>query len=109
MNTPTLWKITCMENEYPGLWYLWFKNQCVTDGHSPYDGEKKCFLNRGNRNGERDWSVTRNALKKINPEDVIVVALPGRRIGRIGKVLDKKIEDEEWDALVPGDSEWKRG
>jgi hypothetical protein len=95
-----------MENEYPGLWRLWFKNQCVTDGHSPYDG-KKWLMVGGKR--DHDWIVTRNALQEIEPDHLIIVALPGRRIGRIGKVLSNKSKDEDWDPLYEGDSDWERG
>ena len=73
-----MWKINCMEDDYPGIWRLWFKKQCVTDGHSP---EKRCLLMGGKR--RRDWIVTRNALQKIRPGDLILVALPDRRIARI--------------------------
>jgi hypothetical protein len=105
MSTPTLWKITCMEQNFPGLWQLWFKHQCVTDGHSPEKG----YHLEGKTKGDHDWKAARNALQKIQPDDLIVVALPWCRIGRIGKVLSKKVTDEDWDPLVPGDSDWKEG
>jgi hypothetical protein len=95
-----------MENEYPGLWQLWFKKQCVTDGHSPEKGRK---MVGGKTKGLGDWMMTRNALHKIRPGDLIVVALPDCRIGRIGEVLRKRVKDEEWDPLFPGDSDWKKG
>jgi hypothetical protein len=53
------------------------------------------------------WIAARNALEKINPGDLIVVALPGRRIGRIGKILNKF--DGLWDPLVTGDPRYKKG
>jgi len=96
-----------MENEFPGLWQLWFKKQCVTDGHSPYD--QQCKMVGGKTKGQDDWIKTRNALNKIEHGDLIVVALPDRRIGRIGEVIRKMIKDEEWDPLFPGDSDWKKG
>jgi hypothetical protein len=55
----------------------------------------------------RGWIVVRNALKQIKPDDVMVVALPGRRVGRIGKVLSKFID--RWDPLVIGDTRYKKG
>lgn len=97
-----------MEDEYPGLWRLWFKNQCVTDGHSPYDGER-WLMDGGKRKRRDDWAATRKALKEIKLEDLIVVALPDRRIGRIGKVVDIKVRDDDWEPLVPGDAEWEEG
>jgi hypothetical protein len=30
-----LWKINCMEDEYPGLWQRWLKHQCVAVGFGP--------------------------------------------------------------------------
>jgi len=105
MSTPTLWKINCMEKEYPGIWGLWFKKQCVTDGHSP---EKQCRLEGGKKS--HDWIVTRKALQKIRLGDLILVALPGCRIGRIGRVLELKILDDDWHALYPGEpGGWKNG
>ena len=104
MKNPTLWKITCMEKEHPGLWRLWFKHQCVSVGWSVERGfrikdEKK----------DHGWSTAKNALQKIKKDDLIIVALPGCRIGRIGKVLEKKFGDEDWNPLIPGDSERKEG
>lgn len=98
----TLWKIYCMEDEYPGIWRLWFKHQCVTIGYSP---EWNYKIKGGRTN--RDWIGARNALQEMKTDDLIVVALPGRRIGRIGKVL--KNEFEQWQPLYPPDSEWEMG
>jgi len=55
----------------------------------------------------RGWVVVRNALKKIEADDLIIVALPGRRVGRIGKVL-KQFADQ-WEPLVVGDKRYKDG
>jgi hypothetical protein len=96
-----------MEDNFPGLWKLWFKNQCVTDGHSPEGG---FLMVGGRRKRARDWIVARNALKEMQNGDLIVVALPGCRIGRIGKVLDMRVEDKGWDHLIDGDpDDWKNG
>jgi len=86
-----------MENEYPGLWQLWFKKQCVTDGHSPYEGWKMV----GGRKRDADWIATRNTLDKIKRGDLIIAALPGCRVGRIGEVVGKKVGDGEWEYLFP--------
>ena len=48
-----------------------------------------------------DWNKAKNALKEIEPGDFIVAALPERRIGRLGKVVEKLVADEEWNPLVP--------
>ena len=96
-----------MEDEFPGLWRLWLKHQCVTDGHSPDHG---CHL-EGEKKGGGKWIQTKNALNKIEPGDEIIAALPGRRIGRIGEVFCKKVGDNEWNPLVESinDSEWPEG
>ncbi len=105
MSNPALWRITCLEDDYPGLWQLWFKKQCVTDGHSPYEGWEMV----GGKKRDRDWIATRNALDEIQPGHLIVVALPDCRVGRIGKVVGKKVSDKEWKPLFPGDDDWKDG
>lgn len=104
MTNPTLWKITCMEKDHPGLWQLWFKHQCVTVGYSVETG----FRIEGGKK-EHDWIVARNALEEIRSKDLIIVALSGCRVGRIGRVLEKKFGDEDWNPLIPGDTERKEG
>jgi hypothetical protein len=96
-----------MEDEYPGLWRLWLKHQCVTDGHSP---DRGCHL-EGKTEGTRDWKTARNRLNEIEPGNEIVATLPGRRIGRIGEVIRKKVGDGEWNCLVESinDPEWPKG
>jgi hypothetical protein len=104
MTNPTLWKITCMEKDHPGLWQLWFKHQCVTVGYSVETG----FRIEGGKK-RHDWIVARNALEEIRSKDLIIASLPGCRIGRIGRVLEKKFSDEDWNPLIPGDVERKEG
>jgi hypothetical protein len=31
----TLWKVTCMEHRFPGMWQRWYKHQCVAVGWPP--------------------------------------------------------------------------
>lgn len=93
----TLWKITCKEDIYPGMWQRWFKNQCVAVGWASAWGYK---LN-GDTEGGKGWSTARNAIKDIEIGDYIVVALRGHRVGRIGEVTGKAIDDDKWDPLVP--------
>ncbi len=92
-----LWKITCKEDIYPGMWQRWFKNQCVAVGWASAWGYK---LN-GDTKGGKGWSTARNAIKDMKPGDIVVVALRGHRIGRIGQITGKAIDDSEWDPLVP--------
>lgn len=93
----TLWKIACQEDVYPGMWQRWFKNQCVAVG---WAGKWGYMLN-GETKGGRGWSVARNAIKDMTIGDRVIVALHGHRIGRLGEITGKAIEDSQWDPLVP--------
>ena len=93
----TLWKITCKEDIYPGMWQRWFKNQCVAVGWASAWGYK---LN-GETEGGKGWSTARNAIKDIDIGDYVIVALRGHRVGRLGQITDKAIGDDEWNPLVP--------
>jgi hypothetical protein len=92
------WKVFCMEKEYPGLWQRCFKLQCVAIGFSPKNGNKL----HGESKDNRRWSATRNALKQIQAGDWIMVQLKNHRVGRVGQVVNKEIEDGQWKPLVPG-------
>ena len=100
MNMPTLWKIYCMEDEFPGLWRLWFKNQCVTDGHSPYV------------KGSGGVKEIPEGLSEIEPGHLIVVALPDQQIARIGEVVCTK-GIQLWHPLIKGNPKdrdgWEHG
>lgn len=101
----TLWKVTCMEGEFPGMWQRWFRNQAVGIGWPPQDGHRLNETTTGNSG----WSRARNALKDIQPGDLIVVALSGHRVGRIGYVTGKAVEDHEWSPLVPQARDYPHG
>jgi len=94
------WKINCMEDRFPGMWQRWFIHQCVGVGW---------FSGWGHHlEGPTDdygWSRTRNALDAICPGDMIVVALHGHRVGRLGEVTGKAISDSDWAPLVPPSKE----
>lgn len=94
---PTLWKIACKEDVYPGMWQRWFKNQCAAVGWAGKWG----FKLNGATEGGRGWSAARNALNEIALGDLVVVALQGHRIGRLGEVTGKAIGDDQWIPLVP--------
>ncbi len=95
------WKINCMEDSYPGLWHTWFREQIVAVGWPPPE-----FGLRTSKE-KPDWSLARRYLLQMSPGDKVVVQLKNWRVGRIGTVLSKEIEDEEWNPSVPkqgGDS-----
>src|ERR1700691_2452123 len=94
----TLWKFFCEEASYPGMWQRWFLNQCVGVGWGRIYGPQYSLDGETNDHG---WNKVRNALKRIEIGDQIVVALKDRRLGRIGDVIDKQIDDDQWNPLVP--------
>src|SRR5579862_6465974 len=95
--TPSVWKITCEEDRYPGLWLRWFRAQSVAVGWAPQDG----YRLDGRTKGRYGWARARNSLHKISPGDYVVVALQGNRLARLGKVLELAVSDERWDPFVP--------
>jgi hypothetical protein len=110
MNAPNLWKITCQEDDFPGLWQLWYKYQCVAVGYPPKwlreNERKNTAWWKRRRSG---WHQVENRLNDIQIRDFIVVALPGRRIGRLGEVIEKRVEDEQWEELVPPSPDEEEG
>ena len=99
------WKVNCLENEYPGMWQRWFKSQSVGIGWPPQDG----YRLDGRTEGGQGWSRAREALKAICIGDEIIVALRGHRVGRLGRVTGKAVEDGEWDPLVPQSRDLSHG
>lgn len=97
MKSPKLWKIYCMENDYPGMWQRWLRKQCVGVGWAAQWGYKL----HGETNSEYGWPETRELLKKIKVGDRIIVALPDNRVARIGEVVRLAIDDNSWNPLVP--------
>jgi hypothetical protein len=92
------WKINCMEDEYPGLWHSWFTEQIFAVGWPPPE--------YGLRTPTDDsaWSTARKYLLQVNPGDKVIVQLKNWRVGRVGTVLSKQIEDKEWNPTVPPQS-----
>lgn len=91
-----LWKIYTMEDEYPGLWQQWYRQQCVAVGFAPHRG---CKL-RGTTDDFGGWRRCRNALLEMQIGDHVVAALPRHRVARLGTIVEKRIEDDEWNPLV---------
>lgn len=100
-----LWKVACLENEYPGMWQRWYRQQCVGIGWPPHDG----FKLEGPTKGGPGWSRARAALKAVAVNDYVVVALRNNRVGRLGQVTGKTIADSEWDPLVPKSRDLPQG
>ncbi|MBI4232135.1 DUF91 domain-containing protein [Candidatus Peregrinibacteria bacterium] len=55
----------------------------------------------GPTKGGKGWVTARNAIKEMAVGDMVVVALRGHRIGRLGEITGKAIEDDKWEPLVP--------
>jgi hypothetical protein len=88
-----------MEHRYPGMWQRCYRHQCAGVGWHANWG----YPLRGRSSGEHagGWERARSALLEMAAGDRIVVSLQGHRVGRIGEVTGKAIEDNEWDPLVP--------
>jgi Endonuclease NucS len=101
----TLWKVSCLEDNFPGMWQRWFRHQCIGIGWPPADGYR---LN-GSSDGGQGWKRAREALKRVMIGDNIFVTLRGHRVGRIGVVTGKTIDDDQWEALVPASRDQPSG
>jgi hypothetical protein len=99
-----LWRITCQEDKYPGMWQRWYKHQCVAVGWPPGWGFK---LEEGLRS--YGWSRARNAIKQIEPGHWIIVTLSGHRVGRLGQVTDKAIAETDWNPFVQRSRSYRYG
>lgn len=91
-----IWKIVCQEDKHPGMWHRWFRNQCVSVGWAGMWGYKL-----EGKTKDRGWSTARNAIKEMERGDLVIVALTGNKIGRLGEITEKLIGDDQWDPLVP--------
>lgn len=100
-----LWKITCEEHRYPGLWQQWFRSQTVSLGWAPGLG----FRLSGAGSSNLGWQIARNGLNRIKRGDHIFVALPGHRVGRLGTVTGLAVRDDQWEPFVPKGPKAKYG
>jgi len=78
------------------MWHRWYRHQCVAVGWHAKWG----FKLLGGKS-DAGWARARTALQRIQVGDDIVVALQGHRVGRIGQVTGKRVDDGQWDPLVP--------
>ncbi len=95
----TLWKINCMEDKHPGMWQRWFRSQCVGVGWHAKWGYPISGEITASEHGAA-WTRARSAIKRIEVGDFIIVSLRGHRVGRLGEVTGKAINDHEWNPLV---------
>lgn len=102
-----LWKVSCMEHLYPGMWQRWYRHQCAAVGWCSNLGYR-LEGSSGSDQG-RGWSRGRRALLDIQLGDYVIVSLRGHRVGRLGEVTGKAIADDEWDPLVPPSSDLPDG
>lgn len=87
-----------MEDEFPGMWQRWFKYQCVAIGWAADWG----FKLRGKTKRQHGWTRARRLIdEEIQLGDLVIVALRGHKVGRIGEVTKKAVEDNDWNPLVP--------
>jgi hypothetical protein len=100
-----LWKVSCQEDKYPGMWQRWFRDQCVGIGWPPADGWR---FSGKSRKGE-GWERARNTLAQVKLGDQVIVTLRGHKVGRFGEVTRVAVRDEEWNPLVPPSRYYKTG
>jgi hypothetical protein len=93
-----------MEAKYPGMWQRWFRNQCVAVGWRGSWGYPLA-----GHSDNPGWRRTRSALQKMEIGDYIVASLKGHRVGRLGQITGKAIEDTDWEPLVPSSPDQPEG
>jgi hypothetical protein len=93
-----------MEDTFPGMWQRWFRNQCVAVGWTAESGYPLDGRITAKEHGPA-WSRARSGIKRIETGDFIIVSLRGNRVGRLGEVTGKEIEDHQWNPLVPATKE----
>lgn len=96
-----LWRVMCLEDKFPGMWHRWYRHQAVGLGWPPDEPRTPKM--------EIGWNVARRRLEEIQVGDAIVVALRGRRLGRLGYITGKEVTDEQWNPLVPVSTEYPYG
>lgn len=92
-----LWKIHCEEDKFPGIWRHWYRQQCVAVGWPPASG----FTLGGKSSGSTGWNIARRPIQRMAVGDSIVVSFNGHRVGRIGTITAFRVEDKDWNPLVP--------
>jgi hypothetical protein len=93
-----------MEDQFPGMWHRWFRQQCVAVGWC----SKRGFHLVGDTD-DLGWSRTRASLNRMKVGDFVVVALRDNRVGRIGQITAKRVADDQWNPLVPPSKDRREG
>jgi hypothetical protein len=101
---PQFWRVHCHIGHHPGQWQFWFREQCCAVGWHPTHWRALVSPEGRQLNGEsvgdRDWATTRNALRRMRRGDWIAASLPEWRVGRIGRIVDLEVQDDEWNPIV---------
>ena len=93
-----LWKITCEEHRYPGLWQRWFRSQSVALGWAPVDG----YHIDGSGVKSLGWTIARNAMARIKPAGRPHLCNSSEAGSpKLGTVTDLAVQDDEWNPLIP--------
>lgn len=89
------WRVHCHIGHHPGQWQYWFREQCCAVGWAPpeytFAGSAK----------DRAWATARNALSRMKPGDWVVASLPHSRVGRLGRITELRVDDDQWLPVVP--------
>lgn len=89
---PTIWKVYCQEDEYPGLWQRWYRSQCAAIGYHP-----------------REYGfppIIRETLGRVRPRDYVIAYLGKNRLGRLGQITELP---SKWNPLIPARTVYKKG
>ena len=100
---PRFWRVHCHIGQHPGQWQYWFREQCCAVGWHPPEWGKLTgdgWQLEDHSVGDMAWSAARNALGRMKRGDWIAATLPQWRVGRVGRIVDLKVQDDEWNPIV---------
>src|SRR5580693_3157093 len=98
------WKVFCQESRFPGLWPRWFKDQCAAVGWNPRSG----YTMEG-KSRAQDWTMARNCLNRVRSGDMVLVQLKDNRVARVGEVVPKEVDDDQWNPTTHRTREYPLG
>lgn len=99
---PSFWRVHCHIGHHPGQWHRWYREQCCAFGWPPvhWNGRKNPGGFTADDPGERDFATAVRHSRRMRPGDWIVATLTGNRVGRLGRVFDVKVDDQDWNPVV---------